>query len=197
MNKQTLFVESLPVQQLLLTPYVPVCVCGDKVCVCVCVVWEEGGWWCIKVGGRVDRVSGTKPPPKINSVPVSLSLCMSSCRPAGSHSSSNSSSRDKSGARRPVTGTTCHQLHHSPNGSPLDQRHGRQCVAPPRRQFILHARTHAHVHKHSCTHKHSCCRLPSTNRPALERLGGPLMKTCRSAGDNVYPDLWSHARLPS
>lgn len=74
MNQQTLFAESLPVQQLLLTPYVPVCVCGDKVCVCVCVVWEEGGWWCIKVGGRVDRVSGTKPPPKINSVPASLSL---------------------------------------------------------------------------------------------------------------------------
>lgn len=76
---------------------------------------------------------------------------MSSRRPAGSHSSSNSSTRDESGARRPVTGTTCHQLHHSPNGSPLDERHGRQSVAPPRRQFILHKYTHTHTH--SCIHK--------------------------------------------
>lgn len=47
----------------------PSCVCvGDKVFV------GRGVWWCIKVGGRVDRVSGTKPPPKINAVPVSLSV---------------------------------------------------------------------------------------------------------------------------
>ena len=63
------------------------CVCARvRMCVCVCV-----SGLCGKVGGRVDRVSGTKPPPKINSVPVSLSLCMSSCRPVGSDSSINSS----------------------------------------------------------------------------------------------------------
>lgn len=171
---------------------------GDKLCVSV----GRGGWWCIKVGGRVDRVSGTKPPPKINTVPASL--CLSSGQPLGSHSSNSSSSRssrEESGARRPVTGTTCHQLHRSPNGSHLDQRHGRQRVAPPRRQFTLHSHSHTHthrcIHKHSCTHKHSCCPLPATYRPALERLGGPFMKTCRGAGDNVYPDLWTQARLPS
>lgn len=98
----------------------------------------RGGWWCVKVGGRADRVSGTKPPPKINAVPASL--CLSSGRPAGSLSSSGS--RVESGARRPVTGTTCHQLHRSPNGSTLDQRYGRQYVAPPRRQFTLQTHTH-------------------------------------------------------
>lgn len=143
----------------------------------------RGGWWCVKVGGRADRVSGTKPPPKINAVPASL--CLSSGRPAGSLSSSGS--RVESGARRPVTGTTCHQLHRSPNGSTLDQRYGRQYVAPPRRQFTL--QTH--------THTHCGCPLPAIYRLAVERLGGPLIKTVRGAGDNVEPDLWTQARLPS
>ncbi|CAB1442219.1 unnamed protein product [Pleuronectes platessa] len=49
---------------------------------------SKGGGGCIKVGGRVDRVSGTKPPPKINAVPASV--CLSSGRPAGSHSPSGS-----------------------------------------------------------------------------------------------------------
>lgn len=144
---------------------------------------RRGGGQCIEVGGRVDRVSGTKPPPKINVAPASL--CLSSGRPSGSHSSSSSSSREESGTRRPVTGTTCHQLHRSPNGSPLDQTW--QTVCCPTKAAVYSALTHTHtyVHKHSCMHKHSCCPLPSTYRPTLERLGGPLMKTCRGAGDNV------------
>lgn len=102
------------------------------------------GWWESRQGVRHQTTSQNKRSP-----------CVSVCPVADPRAPHSSSSREESEARRPVTGTTCHQLHRSTNGPPLDQRHGRQCVAPPRRQFTLHSHTHTCVHKHSCTHKHS------------------------------------------
>lgn len=114
----------------------------------MCVVWEEGGWWWVKVGGRADRVSGTKPPPKINAAPATpFSVCPVADLRAPT-APATSGSRDGSGARRPVTGTTCHQLHHSPNGSPLNQRHGWQTVCCPTRAAVYSAHTHAYINIH-------------------------------------------------
>lgn len=140
----------------------------------------------MKVGWTVDRVSGTKPPPKINAVPASL--CLSSGRPAGSHSSSSSSS-EVSGARQPVTGTTCHQFHCSPIS--LDQRHGRQACWPTKARVYSALTQHAYINIHTLTNS------PSAHLQGDQETRRPLMKTCRGAGDNVQPDPWTHARLPS
>lgn len=153
----------------------------------------------VKVGGRADRVSGTKPPPKINAAPATpFSGCpVADLRAPGAAATAAAAAETSLGPDTgPVTGTTCHQLHHSPNGSPLDQRHGWQTVCCPTRAAVYSA--HAHIHKHSCAHKHSRS-LPPTSRPSPERPGGPLYENTarRGAGDNVWPDLWIDARLPS
>lgn len=133
----------------------------------------------LKVGGRVDRVSGTKPPPKINAVPASL--CLSSGRPVGSQNRRRQQQQQPQrslGPWRPVTGTTCHRLHRSLMAL-LHQRHGRQRAAPPRRQFILLSHTHACIHKHSGPHKlqlptpsHLQSSTGETGRPRYENSPG-------------------------
>lgn len=127
------------------------------------------GWWESRQGVRHQTTSQNKRSP-----------CVSVCPVADPRAPHSSSSREESEARRPVTGTTCHQLHRSTNGPPLDQRHGRQCVAPPRRQFTLHSHTHTHayINIHARTNTllptpiHLQASTGETRRPPYENMQG-------------------------
>lgn len=146
-------------------------------------------------------MSGTEPPPKINSVPASL--CLSSGRPLGSHNTSTSGgssrSTEESGAMAGRHRNNMSSASSLPNGSTAPEIW--QTVCCPARAVVYFALTHIHTRMHAYINIQARtnfnCPLPATYRAALERLGGPIMKTVRGARDNVGPDLWSQTRLPS